>query len=721
MNKRKIQPDNMKKPTKLHHNFSRTLEKFNRVIENKTIWLLVLIFVVSILSKIFFIPSMGAILFPLTDEHIFIELAKNFFYHYNFVSNLFFNIKQFNEVLFSLLLSPLYAFYSPDCIITVFRIYGLIVMSSAVFPAYKLGLAILKNKKQALLISGFSVLVPEMTLAFSVVQEVIYYPLFLFTVYVIYKRISGNGFGPIFLGFLFFLLWTCKAVGATLFAGYIFYLLYDFVFIEKFRHFKNNVAQILIICVTVFGLRELLSLAIRYLNYGTLAAVDDFYVSSALSRLSVPQINFIPDLLYGIAHYLFFVALIFMIFPLILPVDNIDQYDFKDRKFLVFLMISLIMTILTVVVLIYSAEGGAAVEAQRVHYRYLFPYFVLFLIMMLKLDFKRLKFRLFGLLYSIFFILYYLIFKAKFDPGSIIDSKSLLLLANIQYISINRSTLTFLLVIMLSVIVGYLIYYKVSRIKLKMILFQLICIILIINQAYAIRYTYWYYNTGTDGITRKNEYSTLSRLVNIEPGTPIYVNPQKWVWQDVLYTTQSRKDLLTARPSQNPLEFFYDPQNEVNFLITAKNVSGISKIQNVKLLETGLTLFNVYQFTNRPNGIIKFDYLLQNTYADNWLMDDSVLIIAGVEGENQIEVVLSLNTATQAINIGAILTDSTGKVFRVQVSPNGKTVTLLFNKNSDEQNFRINLGSENYFVPAELALDDDTRKLTYYISSVEVK
>jgi hypothetical protein len=194
-----------------------------RLIENKTIWLLWTVFGVSILSKIFIIPFLGASWFLFTDEHVYIEMAKSFFYHQNFLSNVLPWLLHYGEVLYPILISPAYIFYSPENIVTILRIFGLFFMSSAVFPAYTIGLVILKDKKQAIIISIIAILVPEMTLAFSVVQEVIYYPLFLYALYLIYRKISDNQVNTIYLGFVLFLLWICKAVGLTVFLGYILY------------------------------------------------------------------------------------------------------------------------------------------------------------------------------------------------------------------------------------------------------------------------------------------------------------------------------------------------------------------------------------------------------------------------------------------------------------------------------------------------------------------
>lgn len=695
--------------------------KLNFLIENRTKWLLWTIFGASILSKIFIIPLLGAAWFPYSDEHLQIELAKSIFYHHNAISAVFDYIKQFSEILYPLVISPMYAFYSPENILTILRTFGLIVMSSAVFPAYKLGHAVLHNKKQALLVSIFAILIPEMALAFSVVQEVIYYPLFLFTIYLIYKKICGEKVSSIYLGFILFLLWSCKAVGATVLAGYILYLFCELIFIDKFKHYKTNIVQILIVVVMVFGLKALLSLVIRYANYGSFATVSDFWTITALHRVSAALGNLISDFPNGVLYYLFFTSMIFMVFPLILPFDNLDQYEPNNQRFLLFLSLSFLITITTVVVLIYMDEGGAARDVQRIHYRYLFMYFIPFLVMMIELDFSRVKFKLFGIIYASFIVIYFFLFQPKFTEGSIIDAKSLLLVEKFQKRIINGSNIIFLFVVLISIFLCYIIYKQNNRVNSKKILVWVFSIVLFINQGYAFYNTYQYYTTGTKGIARKTEYSSLSKLVNSKPGIPILIDTNIGPWIDVLYTTQSNKDLIKIYPSKNPLEYVYDTSIEPNFLIMPKNKYPLYKIQNMELVDTDLQRFNVYQLINISTGVIKFDYMLLNRYHDNWLMDNAKIIIAGHEGKNQIYVSLILGTNVLAGNIEAILTDSTGNISSIKVNSNGTSVSLLVFKKTDEQNFELSLDSKGYFIPTKVGLGADERKLTYYVTGVEVK
>ncbi len=699
--------------------------KFDRFLESKTIWILWAALGISVLSKLLVIPFLGAVSFPNSDEHLYIEMAKSIYFDKDFISNAFGNLKLYNEVLFPLLLSPAYIFYSPGKIVTIFRIIGTLVMSSAIFPAYKLGFFVLNDKKQALLISVIAILIPEMTYALSVTQEVIYYPLFLFAIYLIYRKISINTGNTIFLGFVLLLLWTCKAVGMTVFVGYIAYLFFELAFIKKFKNSKDIVFQIGILIIVVFGLREFLSLLIQYVNTGSFEFAQDFYTRIALDRLGAAQNSFLSDFANGSLYYLFYTAIAFVIFPILAPLNNLKIYGIADRKFIVFLYLVFITTVFTVVALVYMDEGGAAREIQRVHYRYFFPLLIPFIIMVLKMDYSCLKFDILGIVGTSFLVIYYVLFNPKFMIGSIIDSKSLLLLDYINKNIINGPKILTLCIVIFLIFMGLIFYRKYDGINFKKFLIGIILLVFTINHVYATYKTYRYYTVEINGIERKTEYSYLSNLVNSIPGTPILMYSYGIWWFDLLFSTQSKKDFIRMELINNILEYSYDPIFNPNYLITPKNLFLHSKIKGVNYVNTNLKLFDVYQLKQNNNGKIKFDYSLQNIYSDNWLMDDAVLLISGENRNNQVEVVLELKTSEFAGHIVAILKDSVGNITSIQVNPNGTKVKLIVEKRPDEKYFSLKFDSEDFFIPKDMpdifGENDDARKLTYSINRIIIK
>lgn len=119
------------------------------------------------------------------DEEIYIALAKSF--HYNGRFEYGNQLLNYSCVLYSMLISLAYYFYSPTTILFSMRLIGVIVMCSAVFPVYLLAKDILKDEKKAFSVSLFLSFMPYMFDSAYIMQEVLAYPLFMWTLYFLTK------------------------------------------------------------------------------------------------------------------------------------------------------------------------------------------------------------------------------------------------------------------------------------------------------------------------------------------------------------------------------------------------------------------------------------------------------------------------------------------------------------------------------------------------------
>ncbi len=86
---------------------------------------------------------------------------------------------------------------------------------------------------------------------------------------------------------------------------------------------------------------------------------------------------------------------------------------------------------------------------------------------------------------------------------------------------------------------------------------------------------------------------------------------------------------------------------------------------------------------------------------------------------------MDLKTGVNVTDLIAVLKDTTGKITSNPINSNGTTVNLLVNKNPDEPNFELSLGSQGFFIPAEMpdiyGPNNDTRKLSYMITRIDLK
>lgn len=126
------------------------------------------------------------------DEELYISMARSFHYEGVFSKNG--DILDYSCVLYSMILSLAYYFYSPENILFLFRLINVLIMLSSVFPVYFIGKIVMEDEHNALLVSSFSVFLPSIMDVAYCMQEVLAYPLFLWCIYFIFKEIEKDGF-----------------------------------------------------------------------------------------------------------------------------------------------------------------------------------------------------------------------------------------------------------------------------------------------------------------------------------------------------------------------------------------------------------------------------------------------------------------------------------------------------------------------------------------------
>jgi|GEM_PF-6499395 len=703
---------------------AKRLAWLSELLDKRAALALWLIYALTLLSKGALIPYLGAASFPSSDEHIFIELAKSFFYQHNFYSGGISFYMPYNEILLPLVLSPAYFFFSPDHILDVLRFYGLALISLAVFPAYLLGLRVLGSKPLALLIAVLAVLLPEITLAYTVSQEVLYYPLYLLALWQIYRRIQGERVSPFGLAGLLLLLWLCKAVGLTVFLAYLAYLAWEFVFVRKFRLERAFVIELAVLLVGVVGIKQLVTLGVQALIPPDAALAGDFYAKAVSGSLRAAPALLLRDIPAGTLHYLFYTACAFLGLPLLLPLDYIKHYLPAERAFLRFLWICLGVTLATVVLLIYMAEGGAYKEVQRVHLRYLFPLFVPFTVLLFRIDFARFRFGFAGGLGWAFLLLYGVLLHPRFKSGSTIDAKSLLLLERINNGPLSDFNLWLFAGGLALVGALWLLARRWQAAAPRRVLFVGMAAILLLNQVYAAHKTYSYYTTSTSGLERRREYAQIGQAVASRPGLPLLLYEFPSAWFDVLVSTQTDRDFVRANYTPGVLTYPLPAGLSISYVLTPKDLLRAARIRGASQLDMGLTMFDVYQMERPAQDAIQLEYAITGIYPDGWLKEGARLYIAGAGRGDQVEVELTLKTGGQASTVDALIRDTSGALSTVRVSPAGTPLKLLVRKLAGEQDFILTLDASAYFVPREMpevfGPNDDGRRLSYSVEQVRL-
>ncbi len=152
-------------------NVAKTLSKYK----------IVMLYLISILVYGKIVSVFTCTVHTFVDEELYLALAKSFHYQGSFLVD---GVPvSYTCVLYSLLISLAYYFYTPDKILFVMRFMNVCVMCSAVFPIWFMAKKALCKEKSVFLLSAFSMLLPFMFNTAYIMQETLSYPLFLWTLY----------------------------------------------------------------------------------------------------------------------------------------------------------------------------------------------------------------------------------------------------------------------------------------------------------------------------------------------------------------------------------------------------------------------------------------------------------------------------------------------------------------------------------------------------------
>jgi hypothetical protein len=310
----------------------------------------------------------------------------------------------FTNLLYPFLISPVYAFAPPGLEFRAIQLFNALVMNLAVFPAYFIARRFVQDRKILWGITVASILLPDMILANRIMAEAVMYPLFLYVVYRIFKRLDGEDNtvrGAILLSAISFALMEMKAIAAAVPVAFAGLLMIDFLLFYRKKDsriagrpaFRRELTYIL----AFIGAFLLLMLSARIVNqyvWGVNYGKTAYYLTSA----SLFTLDHIKRTIPGILLYLFFVPVAMGVFPLLVPAAASGLYSVNQRKQLRFVLVSLAGYIFAAVYLIFDQETIGNYYQGRIHIRYVFMYLPILLAFFFApaLEKYKLNFRLVG-------------------------------------------------------------------------------------------------------------------------------------------------------------------------------------------------------------------------------------------------------------------------------------------------------------------------------------
>lgn len=300
------------------------------------------------------------------DEELYISMAKSFHYTGRFMHEG--NVLNYSCVLYSMLLSLAYYFYSPETIMFKMRLIGTVVMLSSVFPIYLLGKKILNNEKKALIVSALFCILPSAANVAYCMQEVLCYPLFLWIVYMVYREMDKAGLSRITMEF-----WGIAILGTIcyfvktymIFVPVVYFILVALDTIEK--RDRHGIVKLLLygfICILIYVLGK------NFIAYCNQGAQGSNHYASQFSNLFPITVKTLAAAVSCSVIYLISLLFYWGILPILLPAYNYRKYNRQDRQMIVLLGVSLVVLIGEIVISIVLTEEGSVLIPHKVLYRY---------------------------------------------------------------------------------------------------------------------------------------------------------------------------------------------------------------------------------------------------------------------------------------------------------------------------------------------------------------
>jgi len=316
------------------------------------------------------------------DEELYISMAKTFFFDGKFAKN--YEVLNYNCVIYSMIISLAYFFYSAKNILFIMRIIGILLMISSVFPIYLLSKEILKSKYKALLISAFSLLIPEFSLSFYLIQEVLCYPIFLWIAYLAYLKFTREKTKliDILLILLLALIFFVKSYAIVFAAAYFGALCLIELKNKNYKRLGGTILQgVICLALIVFGI-----VLLKVINGD---GVNHY--SGQIAGIFPLTMEKIIAFIYGIFFYGIFFTFCIGFLPMFTAIFGMKKYEEHDRKFILFLLLSTLFTILEVSAVVFIPEEAGKLYPFKFCFRYLAPLTAPYILMFLKCKKEDIK------------------------------------------------------------------------------------------------------------------------------------------------------------------------------------------------------------------------------------------------------------------------------------------------------------------------------------------
>jgi hypothetical protein len=465
---------------------------------------LVLIFLKIIISLF--------IQFPLgyLDSLIYQETAKTFFETLSIS-----NMAEFKyPYLYPLMISPAFLFEDMEKVFLIIKIINSILSSLIIFPVYLLSKEFFSKKKSFYIATICGFIPPLFIFTFTSMSENLFYPLFLFAIFMIYKAFKENSWEwNIFTGIIVGLAILTKILAVVLIPTIIFMSLF------RLKHYPKRIILLLftiIISSTLFIPRILNSGFDLGKILGYQASIDNASSSLFLITKIIWVFLYLDYLILASGIILFFYAIL-----LILKYRKLEH----DEK--LFIQIIFFTTLFLIIICANHSGSHEKYTDYRTIGRYIEGTIPLFLILgFLQIQKKEIRTNTSLVLLSIFTIIttYFILFD-KFFP---INNSSLTHIGLIKYFLDSfqmNSKIILVFGVIILLIVGSLLIKKIKEKQIYKFILIYFFLITMINISII------FYDTQERWLT--SEGAEIGRWINekLDPNSKILFDQEELIKQ----------------------------------------------------------------------------------------------------------------------------------------------------------------------------------------------
>ncbi|NOU66239.1 hypothetical protein GC096_19550 [Paenibacillus sp. LMG 31461] len=720
------------------------------IMRNRTnLFLIVCIFIISVCIR-FYLSHFTASPIVFGDELLWSRLAESL--HNNFNTDFRGNHFISQNIFYPLIISVAYFLEDSALIYAVIKLINCILMSAVVFPIFFLTRRIFDNKWLVFILVIASISIPDMFQTALIMQEPLFYLVITTTFYFIYREFEDPGKflsikWSIFITLLLYLCNFTKATGLSIFLSYIIYLSLSYI-LFKHINLKQLLFKYIFVIISFAFFYFLMNFLVKFIN--GFPEISDLYSGLFYFQLNL---DFFIKVTTGLFLISFYTILAFMIMPVIVTIAGISKKNSAINQLNIFIILNTFITIIIIDSMLFVRETSNFMET-RIHVRYLFVYFIYYLIVSTYHLYNKNKkiinltlivtSSIIAILSSAILEKYKLVYPMLYVDAMMLASFNFYYKYDIVKILFNISIIGSLTIF---------VYWLCKKKFKQTLIFTFVVVFMISLYNSFCMYTLYsrnYYNIGSgfgsselkkEIVSINNYLKEQDKVKNIKvllmPITEVKLNGGDTFRIDSLESMLNvRYSVLAFEESINesfkngvfnienffPIGYKYTNSTKerfgkIDYVITTVDNVIFDGLIPVSIDGVG-KYYKIYK-VNDERGIFRVSQMIIDRHKDMWT--NGLTKVRVYSDKQDINLEFNLNAQANPVDPKLIITDSTNHEEITIVKRLGSTYNFSAHKKIEDPYFEITLKSTDVFIPSKVIPNSlDPRQLSFRLLDIKI-